>query len=168
MQARYYDPVIGRFLSIDPVTFLDTGEPAMFNRYSYAFNDPVNLTDPNGECPICLAVVKQGAKKQVKRSLKKRLLSSGANFEKAEAGIDLAFAAMDGPGALAGEVANIAADKVVGKLKPLKTVKIDSAKSPEAAKHIKDSGADGGVFTCLLYTSPSPRDRQKSRMPSSA
>ena len=32
---------------------------------------------------------------------------------------------------------------------------------------------DGGVpfvkeWTCLLYTSPSPRDRQKSRMPSSA
>ena len=24
------------------------------------------------------------------------------------------------------------------------------------------------VFGCLLYTSPSPRDRQKSRMPSSA
>ena len=26
----------------------------------------------------------------------------------------------------------------------------------------------GYVTTCLLYTSPSPRDRQKSRMPSSA
>ena len=25
-----------------------------------------------------------------------------------------------------------------------------------------------GVYSCLLYTSPSPRDRQKSRMPSSA
>ena len=24
------------------------------------------------------------------------------------------------------------------------------------------------IYTCLLYTSPSPRDRQKSRMPSSA
>ena len=24
------------------------------------------------------------------------------------------------------------------------------------------------IWTCLLYTSPSPRDRQKSRMPSSA
>ena len=27
---------------------------------------------------------------------------------------------------------------------------------------------DGGQASCLLYTSPSPRDRQKSRMPSSA
>ena len=28
--------------------------------------------------------------------------------------------------------------------------------------------ADDKLMTCLLYTSPSPRDRQKSRMPSSA
>ena len=28
--------------------------------------------------------------------------------------------------------------------------------------------ADGKSITCLLYTSPSPRDRQKTRMPSSA
>ena len=26
----------------------------------------------------------------------------------------------------------------------------------------------GGILTCLLYTSPSPRDRTRSRMPSSA
>ena len=26
----------------------------------------------------------------------------------------------------------------------------------------------GGIFTCLLYTSPSPRDKRQSRMPSSA
>ena len=32
-----------------------------------------------------------------------------------------------------------------------------------------ESGACGnGTRCCLLYTSPSPRDRQKSRMPSSA
>ena len=29
-------------------------------------------------------------------------------------------------------------------------------------------GPNGAGKTCLLYTSPSPRDRQKSRMPSSA
>ena len=27
---------------------------------------------------------------------------------------------------------------------------------------------DSTIYICLLYTSPSPRDRQKSRMPSSA
>ena len=53
MQARYYDPVIGRFLSIDPVTFMDTGKPEYFNRYSYTANDPINFTDPDGRttCP---------------------------------------------------------------------------------------------------------------------
>ncbi|HRL13889.1 MAG TPA: RHS repeat-associated core domain-containing protein [Aggregatilineales bacterium] len=48
MQARYYDPVIGRFLSIDPVGF-SPGRPDMFNRYAYAANDPVNLIDPDGQ-----------------------------------------------------------------------------------------------------------------------
>ena len=31
-----------------------------------------------------------------------------------------------------------------------------------------DDAVSRGAFGCLLYTSPSPRDRQKSRMPSSA
>jgi RHS repeat-associated protein len=47
MQARYYDPVIGRFLSIDPVGFT-LMTPSMFNRYAYAGNDPVNAMDPDG------------------------------------------------------------------------------------------------------------------------
>ena len=33
------------------------------------------------------------------------------------------------------------------------------------AKHVKEGSS---LCACLLYTSPSPRDRQKSRMPSSA
>ena len=55
-------------------------------------------------------------------------------------------------------------------------------KDAEVAKKVVKACYDGGVrafeFTnrgdfaqevfCLLYTSPSPRDRQKSRMPSSA
>ena len=48
MQARYYDPVIGRFLSVDPVGFLDTENPGFFNRYAYTFNDPINMSDPDG------------------------------------------------------------------------------------------------------------------------
>ena len=39
-----------------------------------------------------------------------------------------------------------------------------------AGKKLMDSPFDinPAGYTCLLYTSPSPRDRQKSRMPSSA
>ena len=49
MQARYYDPVIGRFLSVDPVGFMTSGgNPGYFNRYSYTMNDPINLVDPTG------------------------------------------------------------------------------------------------------------------------
>ena len=58
MQARYYDPVIGRFLSVDPVGFLDTGNPAMFNRYAYALNEPINMFDPDGRRPVSLDLLK--------------------------------------------------------------------------------------------------------------
>ena len=51
MQARYYDPVIGRFLAEDPVTMMDMDmHPGYFNRYAYTLNDPINLTDPTGMC----------------------------------------------------------------------------------------------------------------------
>ena len=39
--------------------------------------------------------------------------------------------------------------------------------SPEDREVVNELASKTGDF-CLLYTSPSPRDRQKSRMPSSA
>ena len=53
MQQRYYDPTIGRFLSVDPVTAIDGG-PDHFNRYDYAYNNPYKFTDPDGRCPMCV------------------------------------------------------------------------------------------------------------------
>jgi uncharacterized protein RhaS with RHS repeats len=50
MQARYYDPVMGRFLSVDPVGYSGATDTGMFGRYTYVGNDPVNATDPFGEC----------------------------------------------------------------------------------------------------------------------
>ena len=49
MQARYYDPVAGQLLSVDPVTFMDKPYPGQFNRYAYTWNDPINANDPDGE-----------------------------------------------------------------------------------------------------------------------
>ncbi|HEY2346995.1 MAG TPA: RHS repeat-associated core domain-containing protein [Xanthomonadaceae bacterium] len=45
-QQRYYDPVIGRFLSTDPVQADDKG--GSFNRYWYADDNPYGFTDPDG------------------------------------------------------------------------------------------------------------------------
>ncbi|WP_237524030.1 RHS repeat-associated core domain-containing protein [Shewanella sp. KX20019] len=45
MQARYYDPLIGRFYSNDPVGFKNVHN---FNRYAYANNNPYKYIDPDG------------------------------------------------------------------------------------------------------------------------
>ena len=55
MQARYYDPVIGRFYSNDPVGFMER-DVSTFNRYSYVGNDPVNWIDPTGKVKRSLNV----------------------------------------------------------------------------------------------------------------
>ncbi len=47
MQQRYYDPVAGRFLSIDPV-LTDMNTAATFNRYSYVNNNAYKYIDPDG------------------------------------------------------------------------------------------------------------------------
>jgi len=50
MQARYYDPVVGRFLAVDPVGFSDNNLIA-FNSYSYVNNNSYKFTDPTGMAP---------------------------------------------------------------------------------------------------------------------
>ena len=46
--------------------------------------------------------------------------------------------------------------------------RISQANFKEFLSTREEEGLPPGISTCLLYTSPSPRDRQKPRMPSSA
>lgn len=48
MQQRYYDPVIGRFYSNDPVGYISANPAMSFNRYLYVNNNPYKYTDPTG------------------------------------------------------------------------------------------------------------------------
>jgi RHS repeat-associated protein len=45
--ARYYNPVLGRFISPDSIV-PEPGNPQSLNRYSYVGNNPVNRIDPSG------------------------------------------------------------------------------------------------------------------------
>ncbi|MCB1236481.1 MAG: VCBS repeat-containing protein [Verrucomicrobiae bacterium] len=47
MNGRIYDPLLGRFLSADPVV-QEAGNLLNLNRYSYVLNNPLSLTDPSG------------------------------------------------------------------------------------------------------------------------
>ena len=57
---------------------------------------------------------------------------------------------------------------------PVESKKDSTGYTPDPAteylvtQYADATGVQGTFYTCLLYTSPSPRDRQKSRMPSSA
>jgi len=47
LRARYYDPEVGRFLSLDQME-LQIFNPMQLDRYAYVGNNPVNLIDPLG------------------------------------------------------------------------------------------------------------------------
>ena len=56
MNARLYDPVLGRFLSPDPyVQMLDFTQN--FNRYSYCLNNPLKYVDKDGEFWFLPAII---------------------------------------------------------------------------------------------------------------
>ena len=46
--GRYYDPQVARFMSVDPVAFVDDNTMS-FNRYLYVNNNPYKYVDPDGE-----------------------------------------------------------------------------------------------------------------------
>ncbi|MBL4868565.1 MAG: RHS repeat-associated core domain-containing protein, partial [Pseudomonadales bacterium] len=54
MNARLYDPVIGRFVSADSIV-PDPYTPLDYNRYAYVRGNPVVIRDPTGHNPLVLA-----------------------------------------------------------------------------------------------------------------
>jgi RHS repeat-associated protein len=52
MQARYYASGQGRFTGVDPMNFgIAVINPQNWNRYIYALNNPLTVTDKNGKWP---------------------------------------------------------------------------------------------------------------------
>ena len=54
LRARYYNPLTGRFVSMDPENGIIT-DPKTLHKYVYADGDPVNLVDPTGRSGTAVA-----------------------------------------------------------------------------------------------------------------
>ena len=52
LNARYYSPIICRFISCDDVSYIDLKSVNGLNLYAYCFNNPVMYTDPSGHLAI--------------------------------------------------------------------------------------------------------------------
>jgi RHS repeat-associated protein len=88
MQARYYDPLIGRFYSNDPIGF--TGDITTFNRYSYVGNNPYKYTDPTGEsrenkfAPLAKAIAQAVGGKSAAKRMEARMVLASETSSRAE------------------------------------------------------------------------------------
>ena len=57
LKTRYYDPEIGRFITIDDVTYLAPDTINGLNLYAYCNNNPVMRVDPEGNSSISMSTI---------------------------------------------------------------------------------------------------------------
>lgn len=70
VSSRYYDPEIGRFISADGAISGVGGDIRGYNLYSYCFNNPVNMSDPDGNWPKWVSKIGNAVKNTVKTVVK--------------------------------------------------------------------------------------------------
>lgn len=61
LESRYYDPVVGRFISADTFASTDATDVLSANMFAYCNNDPVNYVDDGGNNPVLAAQLATGA-----------------------------------------------------------------------------------------------------------
>ena len=61
LKTRYYDPEVGRFITIDDISYLDPESINGLNLYAYCLNNPVMCVDPSGTFVITGTVLLMAA-----------------------------------------------------------------------------------------------------------
>lgn len=53
LKSRYYDPEVGRFISMDSIDHLHPEKVNGLNLFAYCYNNPIMYVDPTGDCIFC-------------------------------------------------------------------------------------------------------------------
>ncbi len=76
--ARAYQPLTGRFLSIDPI--MNPSDPQQLNGYAYANNNPINQADPDGLFANPFSAAWNWGKSKVSKAWRATKKAFGAGF----------------------------------------------------------------------------------------
>ncbi|MGH8049970.1 MAG: RHS repeat-associated core domain-containing protein, partial [Arenimonas sp.] len=132
-QQRYYDPLIGRFLSVDPIE-TDPNTGASFNRYNYANNNPYKFTDPDG---------RDAAERFVEQHRADMQSGNGKIYEPFEKPVVIVTGTMLAATPLIGPIASlIFRQRITSEVKPLNG---NSKNSPKEQHRYEISDKDGDV-----------------------
>ncbi len=126
--ARFYDPQVGRWFAVDALA----DEPEQIDKsvYAYAWNNPTNLTDPDGNCPQCIGF----AVGFITEIAVQKLTGQEINYGKA--------LISGGAGALSGGLSTLKNVGTVGKV--LLTASIDASES------LTKQAVDGKISTTQI------------------
>lgn len=57
LQSRYYDPMLGRFISADNIDYLEPNDVIGLNLYVYCYDNPIMYYDPNGHSLLAIFLI---------------------------------------------------------------------------------------------------------------